>query len=493
MVKSIRTEKSVMDYRETIALAEKRGELIRVKREVDPLIELPSVSRAIGEKSPSNIPVILFEKITGYPHMRGCSAIFSEYDRAINYFGLSGDRTEVKQFFLNAIENPIKPKLESTGPCKENIITKDIDIQKIMYPTRGAVQTKHLYYQPVVVTRHPETGEYNLGVYRATIQGKDRITCNIRWVRHGGMHMLAAKEKGIPLEIALCFGCHPAVYIAAVTKMTYDEDEYGFAGAIIGEPLPVVNCETLDMFVPASSEIVIEGRMNPPYDLGEEGPWPEYLGYLGMEINPPIMDITAVTHRDNPIQNMLIPKAPPYEAIGLGNAAKFLKHLQNLAGEFVIDARLTAQRHHAIIKVKKTELTHEGFQMDVAMAALTWGAITVDNVTLVDEDIDIYNYGHVNWAMATRCNPTKQVHVLPESPSHRNNPIAGVRETEGDPITRGKLVIDATIPWRYKLKEKGDHISFFTLSKWNDVNLKDYLGEDDLMKLKGGHYDRDFL
>lgn len=493
MGKSVQKEKSVKDYREAIELAEKRGELVRVKKEVEPLLELPSVSRAIGENSPSCIPTILFENIAGYPHMRGCSAIFSEFDRAISYFGLSGNPAEVKEYFLHAIENPIKPELVSTGPCKENIVTGDIDIQKMIFPTRGAVQSQHLYYQPVVVTRHPETGEYNMGVYRATVQGKDRVTVNLRWVRHGGMHLIAAKEKGVPLEVALCIGCHPAVYIAAVTKMTYDEDEFRFAGGIIGEPLSVVKCETLDMFVPASSEIVIEGVLKPPYDLGTEGPWPEYLGYLGMDIKPPIMDITAVTHRDNPINNLLIPKAPPYDSIGLGNAARFLKHLRNLAGEFVVDARLTAQRHHAIIKVKKTEMMHEGLQIDVAMAALTWGAVTVDNVTLVDEDIDIYNYGHVNWAMVTRCNPTNQVHVLPESRSHRNNPIAGVRETEGDPITRGNLIIDATMPWKYKIKEKGDGISFFTLSKWNDVNLQDYLGDDDLKKLKGTKYDRDFL
>lgn len=493
MGKSVQKEKSVKDYREAIELAEKRGELVRVKKEVEPLLELPSVSRAIGENSPSCIPTILFENIAGYPHMRGCSAIFSEFDRAISYFGLSGNPAEVKEYFLHAIENPIKPELVSTGPCKENIVTGDIDIQKMIFPTRGAVQSQHLYYQPVVVTRHPETGEYNMGVYRATVQGKDRVTVNLRWVRHGGMHLIAAKEKGVPLEVALCIGCHPAVYIAAVTKMTYDEDEFRFAGGIIGEPLSVVKCETLDMFVPASSEIVIEGVLKPPYDLGTEGPWPEYLGYLGMDIKPPIMDITAVTHRDNPINNLLIPKAPPYDSIGLGNAARFLKHLRNLAGEFVVDARLTAQRHHAIIKVKKTEMMHEGLQIDVAMAALTWGAVTVDNVTLVDEDIDIYNYGHVNWAMVTRCNPTNQVHVLPESRSHRNNPIAGVRETEGNPITRGNLIIDATMPWKYKIKEKGDGISFFTLSKWNDVNLQDYLGDDDLKKLKGTKYDRDFL
>lgn len=493
MGKSIQKEKPVKDYREVIELAEKRGELVRVKKEVEPLLELPSVSRAIGKNSPSCIPTILFENIAGYPHMRGCSAIFSEFDRAISYFGLSGNPAEVKEYFLHAIENPIKPELVSTGPCKENIVIGDIDIQKVIFPTRGATQSQHLYYQPVVVTRHPETGEYNMGVYRATVQGKDRLTVNLRWVRHGGMHLIAAKEKGVPLEVALCIGCHPAVYIAAVTKMAYDEDEFGFAGGIIGEPLSVVKCETLDMFVPASSEIVIEGVLKPPYDLGTEGPWPEYLGYLGMDITPPVMDITAVTHRDNPINNLLIPKAPPYESIGLGNAARFLKHLRNLAGEFVVDARLTAQRHHAIIKVKKTEMMHEGLQIDVAMAALTWGAVTVDNVTLVDEDIDIYNYGHVNWAMATRCNPTNQVHVLPESRSHRNNPIAGVRETEGEPITRGNLVIDATMPWKYKIKEKGDGISFFTLSKWNDVDLQDYLGDDDLKKLTGTKYDRDFL
>jgi 2,5-furandicarboxylate decarboxylase 1 len=318
-------------------------------------------------------------------------------------------------------------------------------------------------------------------MYRVTLQPGGQVSVNLRVTQHGGMHLQVAKEMGVPLQVALCLGVHPAVYEAATSELPYGYDEVGLAGALVGEPVEMVKAETIDMQVPAYAEVVIEGEIRPPYKLGNEGPWPEYLGYLGMNINPPLMDITAITFRNQPIVPLFVPGAIP-NVVSIGNEAQLLRTLRSFAGEFVLDAAFThgARRHHAIIKVRKTHPHHEGYQLNVAMAAFAHGSSTaLDQVTIVDEDIDIRNYREVDWAVSTRCNFAKQVHILPEARSHQNNPIAGVRELSEEPIITGKMIVDATIPWAYRVAEKSPGITFFTRSSWPEVELGTYLEAND--------------
>lgn len=194
--------------------------------------------------------------------------------------------------------------------------------------------------------------------------------------------------------------------------------------------------------------------------------------------------MTAITFRDNPINPLLIPGTVP-NMWSVGNEAQLLRTLRSFAGEFVVDACFTpgAKRHHAIIKVNKTSPHHEGYQLNVGLAAFGYGSATaLDNVILVDSDINIYDYKHIDWAIATRCNPAEDVHILPQAKCHQNNPIAGVRELEGKPITKAKMIIDATIPWNYRVKQKEQGITFFTLSSWPEIELEKYFSERDKTK-----------
>jgi len=193
------------------------------------------------------------------------------------------------------------------------------------------------------------------------------------------------------------------------------------------------------------------------------------------------MDITAITHRDYPINPVFVPSGFP-NMLPFINEAQLLRALRSYAGEFVLEVAFTpgARRHHAVIKVRKTHPHHEPYQLNVALRAFGYGSATaLDTVILVDEDVDIRNYREIDWAIATRCNPAKQVHILPEARCHQNNPIAGARELFGEPIAKAKMIIDATIPWAYKVAEKTPDITFFTMSKWPEVDLKDYLNDTD--------------
>ncbi len=465
--------------RAALEVAERRGELVRIARPVDPGLELPSILHAVG-KLPRK-PAVLFEHIVGYPGLRGSGGLFAERHRVADILGIPEDKVDSKQPFLNALDNPLRPTLVSTGPCKENIATKGIDIGKLVFSTHGAEHVAHRYYQPVVILKNPVTGQTNLSVYRCCIQGTDTMTVNIRWNQHGGLLLSMAKEMGVSFPVAVCIGVDPALYIAAATRAPLGYNELGFAGALRGKPVELVPCETVDLAVPSEAEFIIEGEIRPPYRLGDDGPWPEYMGYLGMNIHPPILDITAVTHRNNPINYVFVPGSMPI-IIGQGSEAQFYRHLKAFAGDFVVDTRLDKpEKHRVLVKVKKTESHHEGLQLNVGYAALGYDS-TVDNVILVDEDINIYDEEHVWWAINSRCNPAKQVHILPEARTHQNCPIAGVREMVNEPIVKGKMIIDATIPWNYRILEKSPGITYFTQSTWPKVDLKEVLDEKDFTK-----------
>ena len=474
---------AAFDIRDALEVTSAAGELVTIQREVDPLIEIPAVLRACASLKP--IPAVLFEKVRRYPGKRVVGNLFAEHHRFCRMCGFA-EKEEVTKFsYLEALDNPIAPLVVDSGPCHEKVIPAPVRVEEHVPPTHGALKVRRKYYQPVVFLKHPKTGVVNVALYRACIQPDGRLTINIRWDQHGGLYLKQAMELGQPLPIAMCIGVPPAVYLAAVCKLPYGYPETGFAGGILRRPLAMVKCKTVDLEVPATSEIVIEGEIRPPYERGDDGPWPEYVGYLGMEVHPPIVDVTCLSYRDNFVENLLIPASAPH-MLGIGTHAEFYRFLHSVFGEFVVDTHFVPRifTHSAIIKVRKTEPHHEGLQMNVALAAFGFTK-DLDKVTIVDEDVNLYDLNDVEWAIATRCDPAKQVHVLPEARTHQNNPIAGVREVFDEPITKAKLVIDATIPWKLRQVQKSEGLTFFTRSEWPPVKLTDYFEPPDRERFLG--------
>lgn len=471
------SESSTFDYRGALDIAEEMGELVRVKKEVDPLIGIPAILKACGRLKP--IPAMLFENVRGYPGARVVGNLFSEQQRSYRICGLNMDREIDRSTFLEALENPIDPILVDSGLCQENVIPGPVAVERYIPPTHGALMIRRSYYQPLVFIKHPKTGKPNMSIYRACIQPDGRLTTNIRWDTHGGLYLKQAIELGQPLPIAMCIGAPPAAYLAAVSKLPYGCSELGFAGAILGRPLEMVRCKTIDIEVPATAEIVIEGEIRPPYERGDDGPWPEYLTYLGAEVHPPVVDVTCLTYRNNFVEHMQIPGTAPHY-LNLGNSAVFYRFLQSIFGEFVIDCNSIPRSfgHSSVIKVRKSEPFHEGLQINVALAAFGHSQV-LDKVTLVDEDINIHDLAEVEWAASSRCDPATQVHILPQARTHQNNPIAGIKEVFDEPITKAKLIIDATIPWKLKHVQKTEGLTFFTRSSWPEINLAEYFEPED--------------
>lgn len=471
------------DIRRALEITDKLGELVRVRREVDPLIEIPAVLRAAASVKP--IPAVLFENVRGYPGRGVVGNLFAEHRRFSLMCGFAADEELTKASFLDALDRPIPTVRVRTAPCQEKIVLGPVSVEQHIPPTHGALKVDRKYYQMAIFLKHPRTGAVNLAVNRACLQPDGRLTINIQWDQQSGLYLQQAVELGQSLPVALCISVPPAVYLAAVTKLPYGVAETEFAGGILNSPVEMVKCKTVDLEVPADAEMVVEGEIRPPYERGNDGPWPEYLGYLGMEIHPPIVDVTCLTYRSDPVENILIPGLAPH-MLGIGTQAQFYRFLHSIFGEFVVDTHLLPRvaGHLGIIKVRKSEIQHEGLQMNVALAA--FGALNyLDKVIVVDEDVNIYDFTEVEWACTTRCDPGEQLHVLPNARTNRVNPISGIHEPLNEPVTKAKLVVDATIPWKFRDIKKGKNIGFFTRSEWPVVEFTDYLAAEDRGRFLG--------
>jgi 4-hydroxy-3-polyprenylbenzoate decarboxylase len=180
-------------------------------------------------------------------------------------------------------------------------------------------------------SKDPETGIYNVGNYRAMVKDPLRIGCDCRGQQHMRLFWEKYRKQGIPMPAAVVVGPTPNIGMVAVSKFPSGVDEYDIAGGIAGEPMELIKCQTVDLEVPATAEVVIEGLI-PTDTLEEEGPFGEYTGYMGLRTINLFLDVQCITHRRNPIWNSFLSQFPPSEsslikAVGMeATYFKFLKY-----------------------------------------------------------------------------------------------------------------------------------------------------------------------
>ena len=201
---------------------------------------------------------------------------------------VAGDLENLGAIWQRALSQPVEPRIVASGPCKEVIIrgeeeldaTGGVDALPHPISTPGFDNAPFLT-SPYWVTKDPETGEYNVGTYRGMIKSARRVGLQMDTPsQHIAQHLAKAKRAGVTIEAAIVIGAVPAVGLASVQKVPFGTSEYAVAGGLMGEPLEVTRCETVDLLVPATAEVVIEGIIDPAM-LEPEGPFGEASGYMG--------------------------------------------------------------------------------------------------------------------------------------------------------------------------------------------------------------------
>ncbi len=268
----------------------------------------------------------------------------------------------------------------------------------------------------VWITRDPEDGGYNLGIYRGMIKAPDRIGCATDVsTQHLAIHWEKARRRGEPLPAAIFLGGPPSLLLAAASKVPFGVDEYGLAGALNGAPIDVVPAETFDCMVPAEAEIVIEGVIRTDL-LEPEAPFGEASGYLGPRKMEKIFEVTAVTHRAQPIYQGIISEFPPSESTVMRKIAFDAIYLNHLRGACNIPSVTKVACHEMagcnMMFAIQLERPATGQPWQALRAAAAFDASLGKIFVAVDADIDPNSIEAVLWAMSFNMQPHRDAEII---------------------------------------------------------------------------------
>ncbi|MBI4318171.1 MAG: UbiD family decarboxylase [Chloroflexi bacterium] len=440
------------DLREFLEKLDAESELARVEAQVDWDAEIGAISRrALDLKAQTPH----FVNVKGYP--RGYSVLTNllgpTKPTIQGRVALAMDlpkttpTAKIIEAYAERISRSIKPRLVPTGPCKENIQRGD-EIDLFQFPTprgHGTDGGRYLGAWHICVTRDPDSGWVNWGMYRMMIESKNTLG----WLANPGQHgpsiyyqKYEARGQAMPMAVAI--GAEPVSHIVAASQFPPNVDEVDKAGALRGAPVEVVKCETNDLEVPAGSEIVLEGEIR-PYERELEGPFGEYTGYCAGERMPrPVFHVNCVTYRDNPILTIVTPGKPwdgdsPMHTIT--DSATLTNELRAMGLRFK-SVYVMPTKTTICISVSPP---YPGYVHTVASAVwATKTGLYKPYIILVGEDVDVTNTDDVLWCLTSRLHPARDIHVQQYAPISVLMPF--ISRAERETLLGARVAFDATFP-----------------------------------------------
>lgn len=444
------------------------SDIVRIKKEVDPNFELCGVVRKFQDEG--RYPLVYFERVKGskFPVVTN---LFASKSRLALSFGVR--ESSLLQDYMANEDKKVLSKIVSDGPVKENVVkgTK-LDLGLLPHIIHCEKDAGPYVTSGVSVFKDPDTNAFDTGIFRLMYQGKNRF--GVLFGDYSkAMHIIRKYEsKGKPTEMAFFIGHHPAATLTSQTKVPLGMDEFSVMGGLLGEPVELVQCETVDLRVPAYSEIVVEGRILP--DIREpEAPFGEYTWYYGLERMSHVLEVSAITHRNEPIYHDIFSAHPDHNmAAKVQREAVVYKRIK-LAIPSVKDVELPVSgtcRHIAYVSFKKD---YDGQGKIASIAALAADPM-IKLAVIVDDDVNVRNEQEVWWAVATRTQADRALTLVPESYVAELDPSAhSIRSRSERASLNTKWAIDATRPIDIPFQERADVPGKF----WKNIDLSNYLGE----------------
>ncbi len=444
--------KSMRDF---IAKAEELGVLHRIKAEVDWNLELSHVAKLNEEKSG---PALLFENVKGY-NSPVITSVCTTTERLSLIMGMDtkSSLVDIMREWVEKGKRKIPPKyVDSKGaPCKENILMGDkIDLTQFpvpkYYPLDGGrfFGTAHF-----VLTKDPDTGWVNLGTYRLQMLDKNHLGTQFIKGKHSDIMLKKYQAMKKPMPVAVVVGCDPLLFLMGAARVSAFDSEYDLAGSIRGEGIEVVRGETVDLPIPATAEIVVEGEVDADKFM-PEGPFGEYTGYYsGVGTDPRnYIKVSCITHRNNPIfWGTTVGRAvtDTHMTMALTYGATLWQQLGDMKIPGIKSVYCPPEgsgRFLAIISMKQMYPGHVD-QVLTAAISTEMGAYGLKTVIVVDEDIDAWDIPRVMYALSFRFQPNRS-QVIKRG---RSTPLDPSLPLDAREIT-GRLLLDATIPYEWKKK-----------------------------------------
>jgi 4-hydroxy-3-polyprenylbenzoate decarboxylase len=456
------------DLREFIARLEAMGELKRVAAEVSPRLEMTEICDRVLR---AGGPALLFERPAGHsiPVLgnlfgtvrRVALAMGAESPSALREIGrlLAALREpdpprglrdawdklpELRQLLGKVLD--MAPRQVTSAPCQEVVWEgSEVDLARLPVQTCWPEDAGPLITWGLTVTRGPQKARQNLGIYRQQVIARNRVI--MRWLAHRGGALdfrdHAIAHPGTPFPVAVALGADPATILAAVTPVPDALGEYQFAGLLRGARTELVKCVGSDLQVPAATEIVLEGAIQPG-DLALEGPFGDHTGYYNEAERFPVLTIERVTLRRAPLYHSTYTGKPPDEPAMLGVALNEV-FVPLLAKQFpeIADFHLPPEGcsyRLAVVSLKKQYPGHAKRVMFGVWSYLRQFMYT-KFIVVVDDDIDVRDWKEVVWALTTRVDPARDTLIVENTPIDYldfASPVAGLGS---------KMGIDATHKW----------------------------------------------
>ncbi|MBP1732556.1 MAG: UbiD family decarboxylase [Deltaproteobacteria bacterium] len=386
-------------------------EFVRVTRKVDPKYEIGAIIKKLDLMG--KYPMVLFENVKGYstPVVCNTETSFTKFGLAL---GCAPD--QVENYYIEKEEEaitqnrfPAKEVRKNEAPCKEVILTgKKADMTSLPFIIHHEGEAPYLT-RAIGVVMDKKTNSPHCAHYRFMVKKPQLGVTHITPGRHFWYIYNQYMERNEPLPIAFVVGLHPAWATASQSRVPHPPSEYDVAGALLGEPLEVVRCETSDILVPARAEIILEGEI-PPGVREEEGPWGDFTKYHQVAMRHPVK-IKAITYRKNPIVHDM--GAWPSKGMIMGRIPQHA-YMNRKLKEAVPDVKkfrfvAAAGWWYGFIQLDKK---HAGQPKQAILAAFA-NDLYLKYVVCFDSDIDIENGQQMTWALATRVQADRDIMVLP--------------------------------------------------------------------------------
>ncbi|KAI1027297.1 hypothetical protein LB504_008119 [Fusarium proliferatum] len=474
-------QEAQLDYRKFLDILCHDNDLVEINTEVDPHLELGAIIRRVSEV---NDKAPLFNNIKGARdglwRVAGNAASLrpnekDRYGRIARSLGLeptaswkeichrwqSGKRAKV-----------LPPNVLPSGPCKDNKIMGDkVDLTTLPVPyLHTGDGGKYIQTYGVHVLQMPDGSWTNWSIFRGMVYDQNRIVCLVGGGQHNSMirdAWLAAGQKEVPW--ALAFGVPPAASLAAAMPVPEGVSEAEYVGALVGKPLDLVKCELNNLLVPANSEIVFEGTLS-LIDKAYEGPFEDYMGVIfeGDRRMQPLFTVDAITYRNDAIMPMSVPGRITDEShTTAALASAELLELLHREGLPIKEANCPLETYATWCALQVD--TEKLGDMETGSAELCKrigdlafkdkSCMLVNRIILVGDDVDVFDWNDVMWALVTRCRPGKDETLFEDVRGHPITPYMS-HGPHGNPTQGGKVISDCLMPIEYQGKRNFRECSF---------------------------------
>jgi len=489
--------KAYNDLREWIAALDKAGELKRIGAEVDPVLEITEITDRVSKGAARKYgrpggPALLFENVKG---AAGVPVLINQFgserrmQMALGVENLDEVAERIRELlnmkspegFLDKIKMLPKlaelgqffPKTVKSGPCKEVIQKKDFSLLDFPVLQCWPQDAGRFITLPCVITRDPKTGKRNVGMYRMQIY--DAASAGMHWqrqkvaaehyrntlrlgavanggaqpgaavdimARSGGGSMLAPGDRPSgTLEVAVAIGTDPAMTFSAIVPAPPDIEEFIVAGFLRQSSIELVKCETVDLEVPATAEIILEGYVKLD-ELRTEGPFGDHTGFYSLEDEYPVFHLTCITHRKDPIYATTIVGKPPMEDGWMGKAVeRIFLPLMKLTLPEIVDVNLPVEGIFHNLMIVSIRKSYPGHARKVMNGIWALGqAMSTKCIVVVDEDVDVQNISDVVLKVFNHIDPERDIQFT-------LGPVDSLDHASRLPNFGSKMGVDATRKW----------------------------------------------